>query len=149
MKVDEEKIEALGKYLSIGYKAFFSLLDERLDAYEIGAEELHLLIPIYKERSLTQKTVCEIFHQDKATIARRLVQLEHKGFINREEDPNDRRRKLIYLTHKSKSKRPEFGKILKSIERDLRAELTQEEVETFLQIMKKICRILSSCEEEC
>ncbi|NIQ05943.1 MAG: MarR family transcriptional regulator [Candidatus Korarchaeota archaeon] len=147
--MDEEKIEALGKYLSVAYKAFFSLLDERLDAYEIGAEELHLLIPIYKEGRLPQKTVCEIFHQDKATIARRLEQLEQKGFIRREEDPKDRRRKLIYLTQKSESKRPEFRKILKAIERNLRAELSQEEVETFLLIMKKICRILRTGEEEC
>lgn len=147
--MDDEEIEALGKYLSVAYKAFFSLLDERLAAYEIGAEELHLLIPIYKEGEIPQKTLCEIFHQDKATIARRLEQVENKGFIRREEDPKDRRRKIIYLTQKGWSKRSEFGKILKSIESDLRAELSQEEVETFLQIMKKICQFLRSGEKEC
>lgn len=149
MQVDEEHIEPIGKYLSIAYKAFFSLLDERLETYEIGAEGLHLLFPVYKEEGISQKRLCEIFFQNKATIARRLEQLENNGFIRREEDPDDRRQKLIHLTQKSTNKRPEFRKVLKSIEHDLRANLSQEEVETFLQIIKKICQVLRGAGKEC
>lgn len=145
--MDEEKIESLGKYLSVAFKAFFSLLDKKLNSYDIGAEDLHLLIPIYKDDGLSQKQLCEMFHHDKATIARRLEHLENKNYLNREEDPEDRRRKLIHLTQKSKDKRQEFVKILKSIECNLRTALSSEEVEMFLEILKKVSQILRRDEE--
>lgn len=138
----EDKDEPLGRYLSVAYRAFFSQVDSRLKDSGIDAEELYLLMALFRDEPLHQKKLCDIFNRDKATVGRRLERLENDGLITRGEDPEDRRNKLVRLTEKSRRKRPEFRKIFESIEDEIRDELSQEEIEQFLTSIKKICKVL-------
>lgn len=139
---EDNEIETIGRYLSIAHRAFLSRLGEQLSDYEISVAQLHLLFPLYKEEGIHQKDLCEIFKIDKGAVGRGLQKLEDNGFVERKDDPEDKRRNLIFLTEKSKKLKPEFISILDSIEEEAKEGLSRGEIETFTETMEKICENL-------
>lgn len=137
--MDKLKQLELIEYLSITHRALLSQLQDRLSDYEITVGSFHLLFPLYEEDGVYQKKLCEIFGLDKATVGRGLKKLEEKGFVRREEDQDDRRRNLVYLTEKSKELEPEFVEILESIEERSKKGLSSEEMENLRKTIRKIC----------
>ena len=138
--MSDKESKPLGRYLSFAYRSFFSLVDSRLEGYEIDSDELHLLLALYREDGRQQKELGEDFDLDKATMARKLEDIEAKDYIRREEDPEDRRRKVIYLTGKGRSREPEFRELLESVEKEIRQKLSSEEIESLVQNLESLCK---------
>ena len=130
---------SIGKYLSIARRAHASLLDQKLKPYNMSHGQLFLLIILYKGDGVYQQTLCQAYNLNKAAVGRSINKLEEKGLITKELDPADNRRKLIYLTDKAKDLKPKFFEILDAVEAQVRSNLTEEEVATFLRLIKKIC----------
>ncbi|SDC68184.1 MULTISPECIES: MarR family winged helix-turn-helix transcriptional regulator [unclassified Candidatus Frackibacter] len=135
-------LDTIAKYLSIAYRAQASLLNKKLADYDIGRGQYPFLIALYHQDGICQQDLCKIYDIDKAAAGRAVKKLEEKGFIKRERDPKDKRCYLLYLTEKSRNFKPVFLNILQSIEEEIKSDLTQEEVEIFMKIIKKICKNL-------
>ncbi len=148
MKMKEKESEPLGRYLSVAYRSFFSVLDDRLRDHEIDSEELHLLLALYKRDGRQQKELGDMFNLDKATMARRLEGLEKKGYVRREEDEDDRRRKVVYLTAKARERRSEFREVLESVDDEIKEKLLRGDIENLLLNLKRICRVLKEMSEK-
>lgn len=144
----EKQSEPLGRYLSAAYRSFFSLVDDRFRDREIDSGELHVLLALYKEDGRQQKELGETFNLDKATMARRLEGLESKGYVRREEDSEDRRRKIVYLTDKAREREPGFREILESVDDEIKEKLSKGDIENFLLNLKKLCRVLEEMSEK-
>ena len=56
-------------------------------------------------RGITQTALAELLHTDKPAIARRTASLERKGYLRREENPEDGRSHLLYPTEKAEGLR--------------------------------------------
>ena len=56
-------------------------------------------------RGITQTALAELLHTDKPAIARRTASLERKGFLRREENPEDGRSHLLYPAEKAEGLR--------------------------------------------
>lgn len=69
-----------------------------LRADGIGTGELDTLHVIRKNPGITQAGVCRLTGLDKAAVARQTASLEEKGYLRREENPDDRRSRLLYAT---------------------------------------------------
>ena len=128
---EDREIEVIGRYLSIAHRALLCRIDEKLSDYEIGVAQLHLLFPIFKKEGMNQKELVKIFNLDKGAVGRGLKKLEEKGFIRREDDPEDKRRNLLFLTDKSKDLKPELESIVDSVEEEAKRNLSQKEIEAF------------------
>jgi len=66
-----------------------------------------------------------------------LQRLETKGFIRFEQDDNDRRCKKIELTHKALEIHGEIEKQILEMERRIFRDMTQEETETFIRLLRQ------------
>ena len=53
---------------------------------------------IGQEQGISQQALAEKTAKDKACMTNLMANLEKKGWIMRQEDPNDRRNRLVYLT---------------------------------------------------
>jgi DNA-binding MarR family transcriptional regulator len=70
--------------------------------------------------------------------------IENKEYITRQTDPQDQRKNLIYLTNKAHNFEKKFKEVLDSSENKLSNNLSAEEIETFLTVIKKICSNLGA-----
>ncbi len=64
----------------------------------VGAGELDVLHLVRKHPGITQSENCKSLGLDKAAVARQTGSLEAKGYLERRENPGDRRSRLLYPT---------------------------------------------------
>jgi len=137
------KDSSIGKYLSITHRAHTSLVDKKFKKkFNLSHGQVFILINIYRDEGICQHRLCEEYNLDKSGVGRILKKLENKDLIIRESDPDDKRKKLIYLTEKAKDMKAEFKELLKEIEEQMRKGLTQEEINTVRKVLKKIYKNL-------
>ena len=135
--------KSIGKYLSICRRAHAKLLDKELKNYEISHAQLSLLMALYNREGIYQQELCRLFNLNKAAVARELSDLEDKNFITKKRDHDDRRRFLIYLTEKAQEQKQNIIAILDKIEHQMRLGLSENEVDEFIRIIRKICTNLN------
>ena len=133
------KDSSIGKYLSITHRAHTSLVDKKFkERFNLSHGQVFILINIYRDEGICQHRLCEEYNLDKSGVGRILKKLEDKNLVTRKSDPEDKRKKLIYLTDKAKNMKEDFKKLLKEIEEQMRQGLTEQEIETVNTILKKI-----------
>ena len=137
----EEKIEGefIGKYLGIVRRAHAILLDQKLKPFSISHGQISLFITIYKQAGISQSELCNIFNLDKAGVTRSIKKMVQAGLVEKRSDPQDKRRKELYLTDKGEEFVPQLSSVLQDVEKRVRKNLSQEEIDNCLQTMKKIC----------
>ena len=64
----------------------------------VGTAEIDLIHALRHHPGCTQAQLAELLHADKAAIARRTKNLEGKGYLTRQDAPNDRRSQLLFPT---------------------------------------------------
>jgi DNA-binding MarR family transcriptional regulator len=135
---NNQKCEALGKYISILYRQGNAFLTKKYSKYNIGSGQYMFLIQLYGKDGLSQEELSSRLNIDKGTTARAIKKLEDEGYIIREIDEDDKRAYKIFLTEKAKEIREGFFKILGDWNNILTSGLTAEEVEIVLKLMKKV-----------
>ena len=85
-----------------------------------------------------QAALAELLHADKAAIARRTKNLEAKGYLVREDAPNDRRSQLLYPTGKAENLKSSKAEIEAAFYEYLTDTLTKEEATAFAGTLNKL-----------
>lgn len=67
----------------------------------VGTAEFDLIHAIRKNPGATQSEICRILGADKGAVAKQTANLEAKGYLQRVENPADRRSQLIYPTEQA------------------------------------------------
>src|SRR6056297_297765 len=130
----------IGKYLSIAKRAHSMFLQKKLKTYNIGRGELFILIALYKKDAICQQTLCEYYKLNKAAVGRAVKKLKKKKYIIKKIDKNDKRKMVLFLTKKAKNMKSEFVKILNSVEKTVKKNLTEKEINEFIKISEKISK---------
>ena len=104
----------------------------------VGTAEIDLIHALRHNPGCTQARLAELLHADKAAIARRTKNLEAKGFLVRQDDPNDRRSQLLYPTEKADAMRSSKAEIETSFYEYLLSFLTGEEAKTFAALLNTL-----------
>ena len=132
------KCEALGKYISILHRQGNAFLTRKYGKYNIGSGQYMFLIQLYANDGLNQEELSSRLNIDKGTTARAIKKLEDEGYVIRETDEEDKRAYKIFLTEKAKEIKEGFFEILGQWNYILTSGITEEEVQTVLNLMKKI-----------
>lgn len=104
----------------------------------VGTAEIDLIHALRHNPGCTQARLAEILHADKAAIARRTKNLETKGYLTREDDPNDRRSQLIYPTEKAEKLKSSKAEIEAAFYEYIASVLTEEEAAVFAGALDKL-----------
>ena len=104
----------------------------------VGTAEIDLIHALRHHPGCTQAALAELLHADKAAIARRTKNLEAKGFLVRQDDPNDRRSQLLYPTEKAEAMKASKAEIEASFYEYLTSVLTDDESETFAALLNNL-----------
>lgn len=78
--------------------AFAARLEEAGE--DISVEQWRLLVPLSRYKGISQRELSLVASQEKTGVSRLLSGLESKGYVRREDDPEDRRIKRIHVSEK-------------------------------------------------
>ena len=104
----------------------------------VGTAEIDLIHALRHHPGCTQAKLAELLHADKAAIARRTKNLELKGYLTRQDAPNDRRSQLLYPTEKAETLKSSKAEIEASFYEYLPDTLTPEEADTFAALLDRL-----------
>jgi len=115
-----------------------SLFTSRLKPYGITPEQWTVLYQVYLQEGINQKELALRSGKDQPSITRILDVLDKKGFIRRKPDPGDRRAYLIYATPSVQQLMNETEPIELSLNDELIAGISDEQLQALDEIMKQI-----------
>ena len=115
--------------------------DEYVAKYQITGVQGEMIYYIYQnsqKKDIFAKDIEKKFDIRRASIAGILHNMEKKGLIKREIVDNDARLRRIVLTKKALELIKEIENAIKKVEKQALKGITKEEVETFVNIAKKM-----------
>lgn len=113
--MDQTKLPLVTLFAQIT-KQYIGAISERLSHFDIDRHfYLMYLIHISKE-PLTQKELGNLLQQDKSAMVRIIDYLSEKGYVNRRQNPDDRRAFFVTLTAKAEESMPEIIEVFKSVD---------------------------------
>ena len=113
-------------------------LNKILAKYDIAVEQRATLEIIKFEKDVKQATIAQLLGKDKTTISRSLNVLEKKGLIFKDEIQNDKRIKVIKLTHKGEEVLERTQKSMNMFREKLHTSLQTHEILFLFNTLDKI-----------
>lgn len=110
--------------VAMRYKA---AMDEALSAHGITTTQLGMLRILCDMGSMSQNDLGSGMGIDKASMAKWIEQLDRKGYVDRTENPKDRRIKTVSVTKSGKNLVEEYVSIRTKVENSFLGRLTSEE----------------------
>ncbi|MCM3729863.1 MarR family transcriptional regulator [Neobacillus cucumis] len=110
----------------------------KIAPYQLAPEQSLILFVLRLEDGLTQKEIGELLGKDKANIARMAANLEEKGFIRREQDPESRRNLKLYLTPTGSKVYEEAYSVFEEYDALISNRLTPEELKQLKILLLKL-----------
>ena len=110
-----------------------------------GAEGLvpshgDILVCLYKNGKMTMKDIANCIHRTKPTVTVLVDKLEKLGYLKREASDEDNRSTYVILTQKGEDFKATFEKISNDLNKMLKKNLSNKEVEILEDILRKVIK---------
>lgn len=121
-----------------------AFINEGLKEYNLTRSEVPYLMSLYKRGSVTQEFLSRLYDLNEGTVTRALARLEKKGYIKRESDPHDKRKRIVSLTEEGN----DIAIIMIESQEKFRTEIfsnfTDEEYEELRRLLSKLFKNISN-----
>jgi DNA-binding MarR family transcriptional regulator len=108
------------------------------DRFGLSRPEWRVLAALGELGAIAAKDVAPHSALDKMAVSRAVAGLEARGCLTREDDPADRRNRILHLTPRGRALYEKIVPLALARETYLLAALTDEERETFRRILAKL-----------
>ena len=105
-------------------------------------EMLQIMHCLWKEQGVSQQTLAEKTAKDKACLTNLINNLEKKNWVIRQEDSNDRRNKLIFLTPEGEEMARRIKSMLKDMYDQIGERMNPRYIESCMKQLTKLNDIL-------
>lgn len=110
----------------------------------ITFEMLQVLSSLWHEQGITQQVLAERTAKDKACLTNLMNNLEKKGYVRREEDPTDRRSKLVFLTNEGEEFRNQIRPILNQVYVNAEQTIGLEGIKVMMSELNSVYNVLEN-----
>jgi DNA-binding MarR family transcriptional regulator len=114
---------------------FQALIEETLDRLDLTGRQLLVLGFVGSEGDLSQQMVSQRLGLDPTIIVALVDELEGRGVLTRERDPDDRRRHRLQITPKGRKLYQAAVKAVTAVEREFLAPLDRADRETLRNLL--------------
>ena len=137
----------INEYLSFKISVLYRLMVRRSARYlnstqDLSVAEWWTIGQLAVHSPCTVSTLVEITQNDKAQVSRSATELAQKGLVRKEENPNDKRSSLLYLTDKGRALYEEIIPVRQKTQNLLLNQLTEEELAVTERAIKKLTNYL-------
>lgn len=130
--------ESIGRWVSILHRQALQYFNGQFRAYGIGGAHIPLLMHVFKNPGGHQEELSLHYEKDKGTIARAIGKMIEEGFIERVQDPKDKRAYLLYPTEKALKIQPEIYEVFTQWTEILTKGFSEEEYRQALDLFKRM-----------
>lgn len=111
-----------------------------LAPYELTNTQYKILMLLYRntDRPIRQIDIEAHFSMTNPTVTGIIQNIEKKGLVQRIQNPDDKRSKLLTLTEQAVSMEKELRTLGESLEKQVTAKLTKDESQQLIVLLKKI-----------
>jgi len=131
-------IEPISRKLIRLGKLYQSLLAKSTKHLDVDRYHYVLSLIYYHDGQLSQKALAEILGKDKSAIVSIINLLSAKGFVYRENNPNDRREQLLKVTEKAKLAVPQILDTFKNINTDITKGISDTDMKIFESVLLRM-----------
>lgn len=89
------------RYMSKIVRELSKLIVRTMKEEGIGSGEIDLIHTVRHQPGISQKEIGQLLNMDKGAVARRVANLERKGYLVRKVKEEDKRSQYIYATEKA------------------------------------------------
>ena len=136
--------ESIGFHCSLTYRAFASLLENRLNETGIKPSQFFALSHLTALGPMPQNELAGYLSTSSVTVVKLIDRLERDGWVVRKPRIEDRRVKEIHLTKKAKDQWKDLAVIARSVIEQAHIGVTKNELNTVKAILKQIRNNLGS-----
>jgi len=109
--------------------------DRKSQGLGLSRAQWSVLAHLYRSDGIRQNELANMLEVKPITIARQLDRLETNSWIERRNDPNDRRAKRVFLTAKAKPMISRLSKIGRSVLDEAMNGVSPEDQEKFVETL--------------
>ena len=106
---------------------------------DLTPEQFLLIDLLWNQGPLSQQDLADQMQKDKNSITKLVDAIERKGFVVRQQNPNDRRSNTIILTEKAFTLRDDAKTKGISILNKMLEGIPENELHSFLETLEKLC----------
>lgn len=114
---------------------------------DLTPEQFLLIDLLWNQGPLSQQEIADQMQKDKNSITKLVDAIERKGFVKRNQNPNDRRSNTIVPTELAESLKDDAKSKGISILDKMLTGISEEELNSFLDTLDKLCANMS-CDDE-
>ncbi|MFB6349178.1 MarR family winged helix-turn-helix transcriptional regulator [Moraxella sp. ZJ142] len=133
-----KRLHSAGYLMNHIARQFAILLNDGLKPLGISPAQFPILLTLWEQDGLSQQELVEIADLKQATIANTLSRMERDGLIVRQDNPNDARSRLIFLSDTAKALQTQATQIAQAINHEALSVLSPKEQTAFLAMMGKV-----------
>lgn len=104
----------------------------------MGPGQVPILMILFREEGINQKTISERIRIHETTIARTIRRLVDEGYLVRERDEHDSRAYKITITDKTKKIMDNLFRVENEFESKIFKEFSEEERMEFMRLLRKM-----------
>lgn len=114
--------------------------NQMLAPYDLTHTQFKILMTLYHspDASVRQADIEVKFAMTNPTVTGIIHNMEKKNLVQRIENPNDKRSKLLVLTQQARQMEPRMHELSEQRERRIRRNLTDAEYEQLIALLKKV-----------
>ena len=109
----------------------------RNNKMDMTFEMLQVMHRLGEKPGVSQQYLADETVKDKASLTNLINNLEKKGWVERKEDPNDRRNKQIYLTQEGEALSTRVTPLLHEVYDSVEEKLSAKEMESCIRYLRK------------
>lgn len=137
MEIDKDSLQFIfGSTIRALHKLAATEFEKK--SIPVTPEQFHLLKIIASKEDAIQAELAEIVQLDKSGVMRHIDQMEQKGYVQRVNDANDRRKKYIVLTDAGKALLDKCKVILNELSSTILKGISDAELLIFKQVLNKL-----------
>ena len=141
--MDFKKEKSAGYLANHMARLFANALHERIRPLGLAPAQFMTLLELWEGDGLTQKDLVQRLDVEQATMANTLNRMERDGLIEREENPKDRRARVIRLTDKARGLEADAKATANEVNGIALSGLSEDERRVFVKTMTRVIGALS------
>ena len=110
-------------------------------SFGLSASTGYVLLNIHEEAGSTATQIASLIGMEATSMTRMLRTLKEKNLIYKKQDQSDKRMYKIFLTEEGKKKREISKKAVKTFNKKVREQVSQEKLKIFFEVIEKINKI--------